>query len=442
MHQLAISLHLSGHIVSGSDDDIFEPSRSNLQKYGLLPPENGWFTQKIRPDLDAVILGMHAKPDNPELLAAQNLGLPVYSYPEYIYEQSKNKKRVVVSGSFGKTSITSMLMHVLKHCGIDFDYLVGAKIEGFDYSLRLSNAPVIILEGDEYLASPIHRLPKILYYKPHIAILTGIDWDHVNVFPTYEGYVAQFVRFVAEMPAGGSLIYNTNDKEVVNIAQLATHLQTIGYSTPLYEKSDGLYCLTPPALPRIFLQVFGQHNMENIEAAHLVCKELGITDSDFYEAIGVFKGAARRLELVAANDSCSIYKDFAHAPSKVRATVRAMKQLSPERRLIACFELHTYSSLSHNFLPQYKDTLADADIAIVFYNAHTFAIKQMPPLSPDEVRAAFGRDDLVVFDNSAALEARLLADNYNQTNLLLMSSGNFGGIDPKQLADSIFINAD
>lgn len=440
MHQLAVALHIGGHIISGSDDDIFEPSRSNLQKYGLLPPENGWFAEKITPDIDAVILGMHAKPNNPELLAAQHLGIPVYSYPEYIYAQSINKKRVVVSGSFGKTSITSMLMHVLQSCGLDFDYLVGAKIEGFDYSLRLSNAPLIILEGDEYLASPIHRLPKIHYYKPHIAVMTGIDWDHVNVFPTFAEYIAQFEQFVSEMPSGGTFIFNKNDERVKNIAQKATHLHTIGYGTPAHQRTNGVYCLTPPLLQPVLLKIFGQHNLENIEAARLVCKELGIADSDFYTAISSFKGAARRLELVADNGDCTIYKDFAHAPSKVRATTRAVKQLWPQKRLIACFELHTYSSLSADFLPQYKDTLADADVALVFYNAHTFAIKQMQPLQPDVVRAAFGEKQPEVFEHNEALLARLAAEDYRQTNLLLMSSGNFGGLDIAQLAAEICPN--
>lgn len=441
MHQLALALYRKGYIVSGSDDDIFDPARTQLSQCGLLPAEMGWDPDKITPQTTAVILGMHAKPDNPELLRAQQLGIPIYSYPAYIYEQCRHKKRVVVSGSFGKTSITAMLMHVLKHCGIDFDYLVGARLQGFDTAVRLTDAPLIVMEGDEYLASPLHRQPKIFYYHPHIAVLTGIDWDHINVFPTFDNYVSQFEQFVEQhIEAGGVLVYNAKDEQARRIAQQAHHLRTIPYDLPPHINEKGL-CYIVTGNQKISLQIFGQHNLSNANAACLVCRELGIDDTTFYKALSTFKGAARRLELVARYENITIYKDFAHAPAKVRATTQALRQLQPESSLVACFELHTYSSLNEAFLPQYAHTLDAADHAIVFFDAHTFAIKQLPILSVAAVRSAFDRPDLVVFDNATDLLAHLHSLDYTNTNnLLMMSSGNFGGIDLTSLAVGIGMN--
>jgi UDP-N-acetylmuramate: L-alanyl-gamma-D-glutamyl-meso-diaminopimelate ligase len=429
MHQLAIALHQKGYTVSGSDDDIFDPAATQLSQYGLLPPAMGWFPEKITPQIDAVILGMHAKLDNPELLQAQALHIPIYSYPEYIFEQSRDKKRVVVSGSFGKTSITALLMHILRQAGLPFDYLVGARLQGFDSAVQLSDAPLIIMEGDEYLASPLHRQPKIFYYRPHIAILTGIDWDHINVFPTFETYLSQFEQFVSEhIEAGGTLIYNSNDAQVCRIAHTAQHLQSIGYDQLPHVNENGT-CYIINKGEKIALQIFGQHNLANTHAAYYVCRALGISDSVFYAALRTFRGAARRLECIAQHGDSAIYKDFAHAPAKVRATTQALRQLQPQARLIACFELHTYSSLNPMFLPQYAHTLDAADHAIVFYNAHTFSIKGMPVLDPQVVKAAFDRPDLLVFDNATDLQQYLYGLSYTNTQLLLMSSGNFGGID-------------
>ena len=429
MHQLAIALHQKGYTGSGSDDDIFDPAATQLSQYGLLPPAMGWFPEKITPQVDAVILGMHAKLDNPELLQAQALHIPIYSYPEYIFEQSRDKKRVVVSGSFGKTSITALLMHILRQADLPFDYLVGARLQGFDSAVQLSDAPLIIMEGDEYLASPLHRQPKIFYYRPHIAILTGIDWDHINVFPTFETYLSQFEQFVSEhIEAGGTLIYNSNDAQVCRIAHTAQHLQSIGYDQLPHVNENGT-CYIINKGEKIALQIFGQHNLANAHAAYYVCRDLGISDSVFYAALRTFRGAARRLECIAQHGDCAIYKDFAHAPAKVKATTQALRQLQPQARLIACFELHTYSSLNPMFLPQYAHTLDAADHAIVFYNAHTFSIKGMPVLDPQVVKAAFDRPDLLVFDNATDLQRYLYGLSYTNTQLLLMSSGNFGGID-------------
>ncbi len=437
MHQLAICLQQQGWIVTGSDDEIFEPARTNLQKNGLLPANEGWFPEKITSQLDAVIVGMHAKPNNPELLKAQALQIPIHSYPQYIYEHARNKTRIVIGGSHGKTTVTSMIMHVLRHCNFDFDYLVGAKLANFDSAVRLTTqAPYIIIEGDEYLASPLTPQPKFHFYQPNIALLTGIAWDHINVFPTFEYYLEQFRLFLQSMPANATLIYNTEDPNVTQLALEATYLHQIPYQTPPYKVTQNTtYLLTNQG--NIKLQVFGKHNLQNLAGAMLVCQQLGISNQQFYNAIQTFKGAARRLELLAQNDTCSIYKDFAHAPSKVKATTNAVKEYHPTRRLIACFELHTYSSLNKDFLPQYQNTLQAADQAIVFFDEHTFAIKQLPILTPNEVQQGFDRPDLLVFTQPDALLNHLNNLNYQNTDLLLMSSGNFGGIDLNTLTNKL-----
>lgn len=428
MHQLAIALHRKSYTITGSDDVIFNPARANLETHGLLPTEEGWFVDKIHTDLDAVILGMHARKDNPELLRAQELGIPVYSYPAYIYEQAKDKKRVVVGGSHGKTTITSMIMHVLAFQKLDFDYLVGAKLENFDYSVKITaDAPIIVLEGDEYLSSPIHRTPKFHFYQANVAILSGIAWDHINVFPTYDFYLEQFQHYVKSLADSAIFIYNQEDEEVAKLAKDYTHMQQFAYQTPSYvETADHwLIRFEEQDYP---LQVFGHHNLQNMEAARLACAQLGVSGADFYRAMQEFKGAARRLELLEETEDCAIYKDFAHAPSKVKATTLAVKQRFPNRRLVACLELHTYSSLSKAFLPHYHESLAAADEAIVYYNKHTFEIKRLEMLDQQEVAAAFEHPNLRVITDTNELKDYLKRISLKQTNLLLMSSGNYGGI--------------
>ncbi|OWY20299.1 peptidoglycan synthetase [Sphingobacteriales bacterium UPWRP_1] len=436
MHQLAIALQQQGYRVTGSDDTIFDPAKTNLFNVGLLPDEFGWFPEKIDARPDAVILGMHAKKDNPELLRAQQLGIPVHSYPQFIYQHAQHKKRVVIGGSHGKTTITAMVMHVLRHCGTDFDYVVGAKLPGFAESVRLSaSAQVIVIEGDEYLSSPVDLKPKFLYYRPHVALLSGIAWDHMNVFPSFDGYLQQFTLFAQTIEPGGTLVYNAEDSHLCHIAQQHPRLNLQPYQTPPYrvnESNDNwLLQWNGQEVP---LQIFGQHNLQNLMGAKAVCNSLNVPDELFLEAITTFTGAARRLELVAKSAGCCMYKDFAHAPSKVKATTHALKLLHPGRRLVACLELHTYSSLNHNFLPQYQHALQSADLAMVFYDPQTLAIKQLPPLQPQEIQHYFNHPNLLVFTNPSELENQLLQTNFEQTDLLLMSSGNFGGINIANIA--------
>ena len=448
MHNLALALHKKGFIVSGSDDEILEPSRTRLADSNLLPEKDGWFPEKITKDLDAVILGMHARADNPELIKAQELGVKIFSYPEYIYEQSKDKTRVVIGGSHGKTTITAMVLHVLNFFNKDFDYMVGAQSEGFDTMVKITNnAPVIILEGDEYLSSPLDRRPKFHLYHPHIALLSGIAWDHINVFPTFENYVEQFRIFIDLIEDGGSLIYCENDSEVKRTAEKSKNtIEKIPYGIPGYEIRNGITFLTQPGVPsestkiqkpETLLQIFGEHNLMNLNGARLVCNKIGVNDAAFFKAISSFKGAAKRLELVDRNDSIAVYKDFAHSPSKLKATIHAVKQQFEGRKIIACIELHTFSSLNENFLIQYKDSMNDADEAIVYYNPHTIEHKKLKPISDQQVKDAFGKNDLKVFTNSTEMKNHLLKTKKQNSVLLMMSSGNFDGIDFKKLAAEI-----
>lgn len=438
MHNLAIALHKKGFTVSGSDDMIFEPSAGRLARFGILPETMGWHEERITPDLDAVILGMHALTDNPELLRAQELGLKIYSYPEYIYEQTKDKLRVVIGGSHGKTTITSMILHVLNEHGKDFDYLVGAQLEGFDTMVKVTDAaPMIIIEGDEYLASPIDRRPKFHLYKANIAVISGVAWDHVNVFPTFEGYLNQFEIFIDTIQPGGKLIYCETDKELRNIVKNNNNKITkVGYDIPAHNVKGGITYLLPQNLP---LKVFGDHNLMNLSAAKLVCNEIGIDDEGFNEAITSFKGAAKRLELLFSENNTSVYKDFAHSPSKLKATIEAVKSQFEERKLVACIELHTFSSLNKNFLLQYADTMIQADNPIVYIDEKTFQQKKIKPFTETDVQTAFRNDKLTFFDNANTLEQYLRGLNFNDTNLLLMSSGNFGGMDLVRLARELNI---
>jgi UDP-N-acetylmuramate: L-alanyl-gamma-D-glutamyl-meso-diaminopimelate ligase len=433
MHNLAIALHKKGYQVTGSDDVIFEPSSSRLAKHGILPKEMGWNEANITADLDAVILGMHALTDNPELLKAQQLGLKIYSYPEYIYEQTKDKLRVVIGGSHGKTTITSMILHVLNFYERDFDYLVGAQLAGFDTMVKITHeAPVIIIEGDEYLASPIDRRPKFHLYKANLAVISGIAWDHINVFKTYEDYTRQFELFIDTIQPGGKLIYCNADQDLNKIVEGSTaDLEKIGYGIPEHIVKDGITYLLPDEMP---LKVFGDHNLMNLNAAKLICAQLGINSDAFDQAIASFTGAAKRLEGLLSVGETNVYKDFAHSPSKLKATIEAVKAQFPNRKLVACIELHTFSSLNKNFLVQYADTMKAADTAIVYIDEKTFQHKKLEPFSKKEVQTAFKNDELHFFNNSELLRRYLIGVNFYRTNLLLMSSGNFGGVDLVKLA--------
>lgn len=430
MHNLALALHNKGYKVTGSDDAIFEPSKSRLEKKGLLPAEFGWFPEKITSDIEAIILGMHAKADNPELLKAQELGLKIYSYPEFLYEQSKNKTRVVIGGSHGKTTITSMILHVMHYHGIEVDYMVGAQLEGFDTMVHLTEEnDFIVLEGDEYLSSPMDRRPKFHLYQPNIALISGIAWDHINVFPTYENYVEQFEIFIQKITNGGILVYNENDPEVKRVAEAATNpIRKIAYHTPSYAVENGVTLLDTPEGP-MPIEVFGAHNLNNVAGAKWICQNMGVDEADFYEAIASFKGASKRLEKIAESKNKVAYKDFAHSPSKVAATTKAVKEQYPNRKVVACLELHTYSSLNAEFLKEYEGALNYADVAVVFYSPDAVKIKQLEEVTYEQIAQSFKRDDLVIYTNPADFKNYLFNLDLENSALLLMSSGNYGGLN-------------
>lgn len=430
MHNLALALHNKGYKVTGSDDEIFNPSKSRLEAKGLLPEAFGWFPEKITSDLDAVVLGMHAKADNPELLKAQELGLKIYSYPEFLYEQSKNKTRVVIGGSHGKTTITSMILHVMHYHDRDVDYMVGAQLEGFDVMVKLTREnDFIVLEGDEYLSSPIDRRPKFHLYKPNIALLSGIAWDHINVFPTYENYIEQFKIFVDSIVRGGSVNYNEEDEEVKRVVEASENqIRKIPYRTPEYTVEDGETLLETPEGP-MPIEIFGAHNLNNLAGAKWICQHMGIDEDDFYEAIATFKGASKRLEKIAETSKSVAYKDFAHSPSKVEATTKAVKAQYSDRTLVACLELHTYSSLNAEFLKEYKGALDAADVAVVFYSPHAVEIKKLKEVTHEQISNAFERDDLIIYTNPFDFKDFLFSQNFDNKSLLLMSSGNYGGLD-------------
>jgi UDP-N-acetylmuramate: L-alanyl-gamma-D-glutamyl-meso-diaminopimelate ligase len=430
MHNLALALHQKGYTVSGSDDEIFEPSKSRLEAKGLLPEEFGWFPERIDTSLDAVILGMHAKKDNPELIKAQQLGLSIYSYPEFLYEQSKDKTRVVIGGSHGKTTITSMILHVMHYNDKAVDYMVGAQLEGFDTMVRLTEeADFIVLEGDEYLSSPIDRRPKFHLYQPNIALLSGIAWDHINVFPTFEDYLKQFEIFAGQITPGGALVYNSEDTWVRQVAEQTTNpIKKYPYTTPEFKVEDGTTLLftTEGYMP---IEVFGRHNLNNLEGARWICQLMGVDEEDFYEAIASFSGASKRLERLAEGTDRVLYKDYAHSPSKVQATTAAVKEQYPDRELVACLELHTYSSLNPEFLSQYKGSLDHADKVLVFYSPRAVEIKQLDPISEEQIFEAFGRNDLQIFTDPEKVSDAIFGMDYTNCCLLLMSSGNYGGLD-------------
>jgi UDP-N-acetylmuramate: L-alanyl-gamma-D-glutamyl-meso-diaminopimelate ligase len=434
MHNLAIALKVKKYHITGSDDIINDPSKSRLKSYNLYPNDLGWFEDRITNDIDAIVLGMHAKIDNPELLKAKELNLKIYSYPEFIYEQCKLKTRVVIGGSHGKTTITSMILHVMNFYDKEVDYMVGAQLEGFDVMVKLTEEnDFIVLEGDEYLSSPIDRRPKFHLYNPNIALISGISWDHINVFPTYEIYKQQFEIFVESIVEGGSITYNSEDLDTNEIVNNTTRsIRKFDYSIPEFTINNGITYLqtTEGELP---LEIFGKHNLSNLMGAKWICQHMGIDEDDFYQAITSFKGASNRLEKVFTNNDSHIYKDFAHSPSKVKATVNAVKNQFEEHKVIACFELHTFSSLNSDFINEYKDTLNRADESIVYFSKTTLESKKMQKIDIKDIVNAFNNSDLLVFDDALKLKEYLFSLNYNKSVLLMMSSGNFGNIQFDEL---------
>ena len=441
MHQLAIALKHKGYTVTGTDDEIFEPAKSNLAKEGLLPASNGWDVNMIHAGLDAVILGMHAKADNPEIEKAKALGLKIYSFPEYIYNESINKTRIAVGGSHGKTTTTSMIMHVLKENGKQFDYLVGAKLDGFAQSVNITDAPLIVCEADEYPASALERRPKFHFLFPHIAIITGIAWDHINVFPTFDVYLEQFAIFINKIEPGGLLIYNETD-DVLKALIEKHHRDDIRYQPygiPQHTIDNGVTTIKINAAATT-LKVFGNHNLLNLHAAYYACKETGVTDDGFAQAISTFTGASKRLEVLASNATTTVYRDFAHAPSKVKATIEAVKQQYPTRKLVAVLELHTFSSLNADFMKEYNGAMDKADSAVVFYANHALELKRMPPLPAEKVYGGFNKEGLLVINNKTDLFNWLQQQSFTNANLVLMSSGNYDGLDVAEFTKNIVVN--
>ncbi len=441
MHNLAIALHKKGFQVTGSDDEIFEPSKSRLATHGLLPEKEGWNQEIITTKLDAIILGMHARKDNPELIRALELGIKVFSYPEYLYEATKDKKRVVIGGSHGKTTITSMIMHVLNFYKMSFDYMVGAQIEGFDTMVSLTNdAPIAIFEGDEYLTSPIDLRPKFHLYKPHIALVSGIAWDHINVFPTWENYIEQFTIFADMIEPNGSFIYFAGDEELQKIAKkLPNNIEKLAYKGVDSKIVDDNTILILKDKQEVAVPIFGQHNMQNLDGARIVCNQLGVNNSQFFEAIKTFKGAAKRLQILQKSADATIFLDFAHSPSKLKATTRAVKEQFPNRELVACMELHTFSSLKREFLSHYRESMVAADRAYVYFNPEVIKHKKLEPITAEEVKEAFGGSNITVFTNSIELQQILRGEKWYKRNLLLMSSGTFDGIDFKNFSKDLIV---
>ncbi len=438
MHQLAIALYKKGYRISGTDDEIFEPAAGNLTEFGLLPTKIGWNPDLITSDIDAIILGMHAKEDNPELLKAKELGLAIYSFPEYIFQESKQKKRIVVGGSHGKTTTTSMVMHALKELNTKFDYLVGAKLAGFEQSVNITDAPIIVCEGDEYPASAIERKPKFHFLYPHIAILTGIAWDHINVFPTFDFYLEQFIIFINRIETGGVLIFNAEDKVLNKLVEdnKRADIRYLPYGVPIHTIENGVTTVTINGASGL-LSVFGNHNLMNLNAAFFACAELGISVKDFISVMTNFTGASKRLELLASNNHINVYRDFAHAPSKVKATVEAVKKQYPERTLFGILELHTFSSLNEAFMEQYNGAFDQVDVGVVFYSKHALELKRLPDLLAEKVLEGFNKNGLIVINDKKELADWFEQQNFNHSNILLMSSGNYDGLDIISLAKRI-----
>ena len=434
MHNLAIALKLKGYSITGSDDAINDPSRSRLKKYNLLPQKEGWFSEKITSDIDAVVLGMHAKDDNPELLKAREIGLKIYSYPEFIFNQSKDKIRIVIGGSHGKTSITSLVLHVLSTLNIESDFMVGAQLDGFEVMVKLTDtSKYIVLEGDEYLSSALDLRPKFHLYKPHIALISGIAWDHINVFKTFENYLKQFEIFINSIEKNGTLVYNELDPELKKlVSSNKSNLNYISYSIPKHKIIDGISFIDfNNNLYR--LKIFGDHNLQNISGALNICKALGVESEDFYNAITSFNGASNRLELVYRSSDTIIFKDFAHSPSKVKATTEAVHKQFPNRKLISFFELHTYSSLNPLFLEKYRDTLKHSDECYIYYSEKNMRIKRLEPIDSELIIRSFNHSSLTVIDNYEKLNKKIYDLDLSNSVLLMMSSGKFGGLDIEKI---------
>ncbi len=444
MHNLAIALHQKAYHVTGSDDEIFDPSRGRLAKHGLLPPSLGWDANRIHPDLDAVILGMHARADNPELMRARELGLPIYSYPEYLYQQSTGKKRIVIGGSHGKTTITAMVLHALRYHGIPADYMIGAQLDGFDVMVKLSEeAEFMVLEGDEYPSSPIDPRPKFHLYRPHLALLTGIAWDHINVFPTMDQYLEQFRLFIQSLEEGGTLFYCREDPLLTRLCRESAgpSIKRLSYGLPRYHIKNGVTFLSSRG-KEIPLQVFGRHNLLNMAGAQKICARLGMTTSGFYTAMTTFKGASRRLQKIWDAGGLTVFRDFAHAPSKLKATLDAVREQFPRRRLVAFMELHTYSSLNRHFLPEYRHSMQSADEAYVFYNPRALELKKLPGISPADIRDGFGQAQLHVINDPVLLSRSMARSLDSEVVLLLMSSGDFAGIDLPGMLRHFYVDAE
>ncbi len=437
MHSLAIALKLKGFEVTGSDDNIYDPSKQRLAEHDLLPKEYGWSESHVTEDLDAVILGMHAKDDNPELIKAKDLGLPIYSFPEYIRKQSDDKQRIVVAGSHGKTTITAMIMHVLNYANREFDYVVGAYLEGFTNIVKLSDAPIIIIEGDEYFSSAISKTPKFLNYEHHIGLISGISWDHINAYKTMDDYVKQFEIFADATPKAGTLVFCEDDDMAMVIASnQRTDVVQLHYAVHPYVIKNGItYLKTETGL--VPIKIFGKHNMLNLNGARKLLSRIGITDDIFYEAISSFEGASKRLQLLNENKRTSVFLDFAHAPSKVEATTSAFKERYSNRKLVACLELHTFSSLNKNFIINYQDTLREADYAYIYFNPQNNKQDVDSKIDITDIENAFNFQGLKVLTESEDLEAQLLDHDWKNSNLLLMSSGHFGNINLKSMAEKI-----
>ncbi len=438
MHNLAIALHKKGYTVTGSDDEVFEPARSRLKSYGLLPESEGWFPEKIDQTTDAVILGMHAKADNPEMIRAKELGVKIYSYPEYLYQMSRDKLRIVVGGSHGKTTVTAMILHAMKSLGIETDYMVGAKLEGFDVMVKSDETSrYMVLEGDEYLSSTLDPRPKFHLYKPDIAIINGIAWDHINVFPTFENYVEQFQIFADKIEPNGKLIYYADDENVASIAAKARKdielLPYYGLESVVREGKT----IVREGGKEYELLVFGKHNLINLNAAMLALESIGVKRDEFLDAMRSFKGAAKRLELLANSTDKAFFTDFAHSPSKLKATIQAVKEQFPDRKLVAVMELHTFSSLSADFLKEYSHAMDAADVAAVFFSPHAIELKRLAKLQNEDIISTFGRSDLAVFSTKEEVERFVRENAHSDTNILMMSSGNFDGIDQKRLAQEV-----
>lgn len=440
MHNLAIALSRKGYKVTGSDDEIFEPSKTRLEKQGILPENIGWNADLIHSELDAVILGMHARADNPELQKAKELNIPVFSYPEYLYEQSKNKIRVVIGGSHGKTTITSMLLHAINKIGLNVDYMVGAQLEGYDCMVKLSEeAEIMILEGDEYLSSPIDRRPKFHLYKPNIAIISGIAWDHINVFPTFEHYIDQFDVFCQLIEPNGRLVYNLEDAEVLKLGEkFSATINTVPYKTPDFEPTETGTTLHYEGKDYP-LSIFGPHNLQNLMGALRLGEAIGIQSENFLNAMQDFKGAGKRLQKVAEKDNFVMYKDFAHSPSKLMATTNAVKHQYQSRKVIACMELHTFSSLKKEFLPHYLNSMAKADVALVYYNPEVVKHKKLEAITNEQVLEGFGGNVVVTNKTSEVLDFIYNQDISNSV-LLMMSSGTFDGINYEELGNELIGN--